>query len=210
MPELSTLLLFTGAAMVLILIPGPNALYVMTISLSQGHRAGLASALGVSLGTLVHVAATALGVSALLASSPLALDVVKYSGAAYLVLLAFRTFVDDPAAGPDGESPVYRLRQLIVRGVLVNVLNPKVALFFLAFLPQFVDPSRGAATIQVLVLGSVFFVLTLGCAALYALAGGAMSGRLRQSSGGDLQRYATAAVYLLLGTITATTSFGAA
>ena len=136
-----TLAIFALASAALIAVPGPAVIYIVTRSIHQGRRAGVASVLGIEVGALVHVAAAAVGLSALLASSALAFSVVKYAGAAYLIGLGLWTLVSgrhnetDPRAVPE-----VRLRRVFAQGVLVNAFNPKVALFFLAFLPQFVDP----------------------------------------------------------------------
>jgi threonine/homoserine/homoserine lactone efflux protein len=194
MPELSTLILFAGSAATLVLIPGPNLIYIVTRSVEAGRRAGLASMFGVETGTLVHVAAAAFGLSALLASSAVAFDALKYAGVAYLIFLgvrALRTKEAPTVAAPSG------MRRTFAEGVLVNVLNPKVSLFFLAFLPQFVDPARGDATTQVLVLGAVFMVIASVLDLLYVAAAGLLAGRLRNA-----RRYA-AGVYFALAALAA-------
>jgi threonine/homoserine/homoserine lactone efflux protein len=145
MPDLPSLLLFAGSAATLVLVPGPNLIYIVTRSVEAGRRAGFASMLGVETGTMVHVAAAAFGLSALLASSAVAFEIVKYAGVAYLVYLGVRALRsrDHEADSPATETG---MRRTYAEGVLVNVLNPKVSLFFLAFLPQFVDPAGGSAT----------------------------------------------------------------
>ena len=200
MPELSTLLVFAGAGLLLIAVPGPNLIYIAARSLGDGRRAGLVSALGVETGTLLHVAAAAAGLSALVASSATAFAAVKYLGAAYLVYLGLRALLrrEAPAATERPDSaplwPTYR------QGVVVQVLNPKVALFFLAFLPQFVDPARGSIAGQILVLGAVLTALGLLVDSLYAVAAGAIGARTRRRAGGArFGRRLTAAVYLALG-----------
>src|SRR5258708_37365970 len=150
MPTLSTIALFLLAALGLLLFPGPAVLYIITRSVAQGRRAGLASVLGVELASLTHAVAAALGLSALLLTSALAFSVVKYLGAAYLIYLGVRTLLlreerqQTPVQGSKNFS------QLFAQGFLVNLLNPKTALFFYAFLPQFVDPTRGAIVGQIL------------------------------------------------------------
>ncbi len=206
MPEASTLLLFAAAAVALIAVPGPNLIYITARSLADGRRAGLVSVLGVETGTLVHVAAAAGGLSALLASSAVAFAFVKYAGAAYLVYLGVKTLLArdaDPAAEAPPPAPLHRVYR---QAVLVQLLNPKVALFFLAFLPQFVDPSRGTVAGQILVLGAVVAVLGVCISSLYALAAGAAGARLRSRAGFVRgQRYLTGAVYLGLGAAAALT-----
>jgi threonine/homoserine/homoserine lactone efflux protein len=199
-PEASLLGLFVVAAIVLLLTPGPAVLYIVTRSVAQGRLAGLVSALGVHVGTLVHVAAAALGVSALLVSSALTFDIVKYLGALYLIYLGVRKLAgwDQPAQG-QAIAP-FRLRRLFAQGVVVNVLNPKTALFFLAFLPQFVDVTRGAVGFQILVLGLIFVALGVISDGLYALAAGTAGAWLKRD--GRLlrvERYVSGGVFVGLG-----------
>lgn len=164
MPEPSTLLMFALAAVALIAVPGPNIIYITTRSLADGRRAGMVSVLGVESGTLIHVAAAAAGLSALLASSAVAFSIVRYAGAGYLIYLGLRTLLkhDDAQDGNDSPPPA-ALGHVYRQALLVQLLNPKVALFFLAFLPQFVDPDR-AATSQVLVLGAIVAMLGVSIA----------------------------------------------
>jgi threonine/homoserine/homoserine lactone efflux protein len=201
-PSPSTLAAFAAAAFVLIAIPGPNMIYLVARSLTEGRRAGLLSALGVETGTLVHTAAAAIGLSAVLASSATAFAVVKYAGAAYLVYLGLRALLgrahgggdEVHAAPPPGDGHVYR------QALLTQVLNPKVAIFFLAFLPQFIDPDRAAAP-QIVVLGLTLAVMGLSIGAFTALAAGTLSQRLRarRSGGRPWGRWASGVVYLALG-----------
>ena len=153
-PSGQNLLLFIGAALVLLLIPGPAVLYVVGRSVAQGRKAGIVSVLGIHTATLIHILAAALGLSVLVLSSALAFNVVKYAGAAYLVWLGFRKlFGPAEIAGTNGELTRYSHARLFRDGFLVNLLNPKTALFFLAFLPQFVDVSRGHVAMQITLLG---------------------------------------------------------
>ena len=204
MPELSTLLVFAAAAIVLIAIPGPNHIYIVARSISQGRGAGLASALGVETGTLVHVGAAAAGLSALIASSATAFNVVRYVGAAYLVYLGLRALVRRAPVGVEVEIESAPHLRTFAEGVMVNVLNPKVALFFLAFLPQFIDPERGPVAVQTLVLGAVILVLALTADIVYALAASALGTRLRRRTGfGRMQQRLTGGVYVALGAVAA-------
>ena len=178
-PELSSLAVFVAAALVLLLTPGPAVLYIVARSIDQGRRAGLVSMLGVHAGTLVHVAAAAAGVSALLAASATAFSVVKYLGAAYLIYLGVRRLANrTPALAPGAGQPL-QLRRAFWDGVVVNVLNPKTALFFLAFLPQFADVSRGSVGLQILVLGAIFVLLGLITDGGYAVTAGTAAHWLR-------------------------------
>jgi threonine/homoserine/homoserine lactone efflux protein len=199
-PDPASLWLFCLAALALLAIPGPAVLYIVVQSAEQGRRVGLASVAGVHLGTLVHVAAAAVGLSALILASEVAFNVVKYAGAAYLVVLGIRRLLDR-----DGDTAFARpqepLRQAFLRGAIVNVLNPKTALFFLAFLPQFVDASRGSVWSQVIVFGLVFVGLGAITDSAYALAAGSVAGALRRKR--TLLRYGSGAVFIGLGAVAA-------
>jgi threonine/homoserine/homoserine lactone efflux protein len=199
-PDPTNLGLFALAALALLLIPGPSVLYIVTQSAAQGRVAGLASVAGIHAGTLVHLAAAALGISALVLASAVAFTTVKLAGAAYLIYIGIRRLLDrsSEADVEPGRAP---LRTLFFRGALVNVLNPKTALFFLAFLPQFVDTSRGGVWFQVVVLGLIFIVLGLISDSLYALAGGYIGGLLRRRR--TAMRYVSGTIYIGLGTAAA-------
>ena len=205
LPDPSRLGLFIGAALVLLLTPGPAVLYVVTRSVAQGPRAGLVSVLGVHAGTLVHVAAAVAGLSALLAASATAFSVVKYLGAAYLIYLGVRQVraraADAVDARPDAAPGLSRA---FVDGFVVNVLNPKTALFFLAFLPQFASVTRGAVSAQIACLGLVFVALGLITDALYALTAGRVAHWLRVRGNGALtRRWVPGTIYIGLGVATA-------
>ena len=159
-PDSTVVWLFCAAALALLAVPGPAVLYIVVQSAEQGRRVGLASVAGIHVGTLVHVAAATAGFSALIAASAVAFSSVKYAGAAYLVYLGMRKLLEGRAA-VQLERRREPLTRAFGRGVVVNVLNPKTALFFLAFLPQFVDPHRGGVWSQALVLGLVFVGLGL-------------------------------------------------
>src|SRR5262245_24275692 len=139
MPNWSSLSLFIAAALILVFMPGPNTLYIIARSIQQGRGAGIVSSLGVQVGTMIHIAAAALGLSALLLSSALAFNVVKYAGAAYLIYLGVRTLLTNDSLELEQAIQKADLRHVFYQGVVVNLLNPKTALFFFAFLPQFID-----------------------------------------------------------------------
>ena len=205
MPDASTYFLFVAAALALLLVPGPAVIYVVARSVEEGRLRGLVSVLGVELGTLLHVLFAAAGLSAIVASSVAAFSVVKWLGAAYLVWLGIRQILGggDEGETPSGGEDTYL--RVFSQSVLVQVLNPKVALFFLAFLPQFVDPSKGAAWIQVVVLGATLAVLGMFTDGLYALLGGAAGAWIRTKNLGLRRagRYVTGGVYIALGAVAA-------
>jgi threonine/homoserine/homoserine lactone efflux protein len=179
MPDTATLAVFAVAAVTLLVIPGPAVLYIVSRSVGQGRAAGLASVCGIHVGSLLHVAAAALGLSALLVSSALAYDTVRYLGAAYLVWLGVqRLLARDQDAGHAGAAR-QRLGRVFAQGVVVNVLNPKTALFFFAFLPQFVDAAGGSVPLQVAVLGATFVGIGLVTDSAYALLASTGAGLLR-------------------------------
>jgi threonine/homoserine/homoserine lactone efflux protein len=208
MPDASTFALFVAAALVLLLVPGPAVIYVVARSVEGGRLMGLVSVLGVELGTLLHVVFAAAGLSAIVVSSAAAFSVVKWLGAAYLIWLGLRNILgrdsgdeEVPSSDEGNHSRVF------AQSVLVQVLNPKVALFFLAFLPQFVDPSRGVAWTQIVVLGATLAILGLFTDGLYALLGGTAGDWIRkQSVGAGLRRagrFVTGGVYMALGAVAA-------
>ena len=156
-PQKPTFFTFLFAAFMLNIAPGPDMLYVIGRSVGQGRRAGIVSSLGVFVGCWVHILAAAFGIAALLRSSPVAFNVVRYAGAAYLIYLgirmvAKRTDLSSQQLKPENLGSIFR------QGAITNVLNPKVAIFFLAFLPQFIDASRGSVVLQILLLGLIFNV----------------------------------------------------
>src|SRR5215210_3131230 len=208
MPDVSTFALFVAAALALLLVPGPAVIYVVARSVEGGRLTGFVSVLGVELGTLLHGVFAAAGLSAIVVSSAAAFSVMKWLGAAYLVWLGLGHLLgrdggdeeEVPLSG--GEAKRFRV---FSQSVLVQILNPKVALFFLAFLPQFVDPSRGAAWTQVVVLGATLATLGLFTDGLYALLCGTAGGWIR-TKGLGLRRagsYVTGGIYIALGAVAA-------
>ncbi len=200
MPTPSTLALFAVAALALIAVPGPNVMYIVTRGITQGRTAALVSSFGVQSGGTVHVLAAAIGLSALVVSSSTAFNVVKYAGAAYLILMGVRSLVGGRDVRVDVDTPPMRMRRLFGQGFLISVLNPKVAIFFLAFFPQFIDPQRGSVAVQTLVLGAVFLAIGTCSDTVWALLSGTLGLWLRQRSGFLRgQRYVAGGVYLALG-----------
>jgi threonine/homoserine/homoserine lactone efflux protein len=180
-PDPSSLTLFVTGSIILLVIPGPAVFYVLSRAVGQGRSAGLVSAAGISVGTLCHATAAVLGLSALLASSARAFQTVKFAGAAYLVFLGVRTLLGKAAEQGPASGDVQSLFSVFGQGILVNVLNPKSALFFLAFLPQFVNPSKGHVTSQILFLGVLFAVMGLISDSSWALVAGNFAAKLRSS-----------------------------
>ena len=200
MPEPHALLLFMTAALALNVTPGPDMLYVATRSASEGRAAGIVSALGIGAGTLVHITAVALGLSALLRAIPVAHTVIRLAGAVYLIHLGARALLD--ASRPIGVTAVGHASLWVIfrQGVITNVLNPKVALFFLAFLPQFVDASRGDAAAQIVALGLLFDLSgTLVNLAVALLASSVVSRIRTNGRAGVWMRRASGLVFVGLG-----------
>ena len=175
MPSVDNLLLFLVASVLLVLTPGPNLLYLISRTLCQGRTAGLVSLAGTTTGFLVHILAAALGLSAVFLAVPIAYDAVRWAGAAYLLWLAWDSVRPLPGGGAGGLFAPRRLpdaapAQLYRMGLITSILNPKVALFYLALFPQFVEPARGSVFTQALVLGVVQIVIAVIGDALFVLA----------------------------------------
>ncbi|HUU14558.1 MAG TPA: LysE family translocator [Terriglobia bacterium] len=206
MPDPKTITLFVLAALVLLLTPGPAVLYIVARSIDGGRKAGIVSTLGIGVGTLFHVTAAALGVSALLVSSALAFNTVKYLGAAYLIYLGAQKLLRREEAS---ELQVFQRREMtrvFTQGILVNLLNPKTALFFFAFLPQFVDVSRGPVAAQVLFFGMLLVLMGLVSDGLYAVMAGTAGEWVRANSRFlRAQRYFSGGLLITLGVAAAFT-----
>jgi len=199
---------FVLSTVALLLVPGPTVLYLVTRSVVQGWRAGLWCVLGLACGTLVHVATATLGLSTLLASSALLMDLLRFGGAAYLIVLGLQQWCG-PMAAPPLELSSPSQGQSFVQSVLVNVLNPKITLFFVAFLPNFVSAERGPLPPQFLMLGLLFVALACVTNALYALCSSALGGVLHGNARFWVFKTRLAAgVYLGLGLVTALTPHG--
>lgn len=203
MPTLNTLLAFMLASAILVMIPGPAVIYIVNRGISQGRRAAVLSALGIETGALVHVIAATAGLSALIASSATLFNVVKYAGAAYLILLgimAWRSREDHDVEMTTLRPTSYR--RLYAQGIVVNIFNPKVSVFFLAFLPQFVSPGHGAVWLQMLLLGCVFLLVATVLDLCYAFASGSvgewLGGRPRIAG---MRNRISGATYIALGSL---------
>jgi threonine/homoserine/homoserine lactone efflux protein len=201
----SQLIFFMSAALALLLLPGPAVLYITARSASQGRVAGLVSVLAIETANFIQAVTAALGLSAILLSSALAFTVVKYLGAAYLIYLGIRKLLS-PESDVENESIKQEsLSQIYWQGLMINILNPKTAMFFIAFLPQFVDPDAGNVTLQTLLLGSIFVGMAIVTDSLYALLASSLAGRLTGKRFKKSQRYFAGLVYIGLGIATALT-----
>ena len=200
MPSTHAFAVFIPAGLVLLAIPGPSVLYIIATSVEGGRRHGLLSVAGVHVGSLVHVVAAAAGLSALIVSSAIAFSTVKYAGAAYLVYVGIRKWLErDDTAEVEARAPRSG-RRVFTQGVVVNVLNPKTALFFFAFMPQFLDRDRTVWT-QIAVLGLVWIALGLLSDGSYAIAGGTIGRFFRRRR--KAVRYTSGAIFVGLGAVAA-------
>lgn len=200
MPDAASLTIFILAALALLLTPGPAVMYIVGRSVDQGWKAGVVSSLGISLGTLAQLLATAFGLSAIVLSSAVAFSVIKYLGACYLIWLGVQRLraCDDAGEGPHASRD--SMRRIFTQGIVVNVLNPKSGLFLAAFLPQFVDVSKGHVAAQIVALGMILIVMGIVSDSVYAMAAGSIAGRLRGNRRlARRQRHFTGGLYILLG-----------
>ena len=202
MPSLTALELFAVAAFALIAVPGPAVLYIVSQSVGHGRKGGLAAVLGVEIGAFVHVLGAALGVSAIIASSATAFSALKIAGGVYLVVLGIRRLRERDTVKAPGAERSRPLGSIFRQGMLVNALNPKTALFFLAFLPQFVDPARGDVALQATILGLVFVAIATLCDAVWAIGAGSLAGVLHASARARrIERWASGGILIGLGAL---------
>lgn len=206
MPDTQTLALFALASFVLVIVPGPAVVYILTRSVSQGRTAGVVSAVGVNTGSLVHVLAAVAGLSIVLARSAVIFNGIKWAGVAYLAWIGIRTLMSDDATFTEPRTGHSSLRRIFTQGVLVNILNPKVAVFFLAFLPQFIDPGAANPELQSLVLGLLLILIGLVSDSFYAIVGGSIGDLFRTRPRlARLTRISAGCTYLSLAGIAAIT-----
>ena len=204
MPSVDSIIAFAIASLALLVIPGPAVLYVINRSISDGRSTALAAVAGLEIGNFMHVIAATLGLSAVIAASATAFGVVKWIGAGYLIYTGIRTLSRKPATFNQEQKTLTR-RKSFTQGIVVNTFNPKVALFFLSFLPQFIDTEKGSTALQSLVLGSIFVLLGMCSDGLYAILASALRGpMLRGKSLPIVQRYVAGSVFVLLGVVAAT------
>ena len=184
MMEINVMTLFFTSSVLLALAPGPDNIFVLLQAAQNGRLAGLLVTLGLCSGLLVHTSAVALGLAAVIKASAAAFYVLKFMGAGYLLYLAWQAFRAGAGPGPDAVLRVAAIkkRSLYLRGIIMNVTNPKVSIFFLAFLPQFVDPARGAVVPQIMVLGALFIAATILVFGGVSLLAGVIGERFRKSA----------------------------
>jgi threonine/homoserine/homoserine lactone efflux protein len=206
MIDSTSLTIFITAALILLLTPGPAVLFIVARSLEQGRWAGIVSALGVGAAGVLHVIVAAFGLSALLMQSAIAFGIVKYLGAAYLIFLGMKTLLAKSDISAIQTVEKSSLSRIFVQGFIVNLLNPKTALFFFAFLPQFVNPARGAVTPQIVFLGTIFVAMAITSDSLYAIvAGSARQIIVGNQRLGKWQKNFAGMIYIGLGITTALT-----
>lgn len=199
MPDLNSLISFAVASVALLVIPGPAVIYIVNRSVADGRQIGLAAVVGLELGTFMHVLAATVGLSAILATSENAFNVVKYLGASYLVLIGLRTLTRKPEAINTSVSSMTQ-SQAFRQGFIINTLNPKIALFFLSFLPQFIDPNISSNARQSLIFGSVFVLCGFVIDGIYALTASSLREVLVKGKALPfIQQYVAGVVFVLLG-----------
>jgi threonine/homoserine/homoserine lactone efflux protein len=209
MPDVSLLFIFMSASLVLLVTPGPAVLYIIARGIEQGRKAGIVSSFGLLAGSILQVSAAAFGVSVILVSSDIAFSAMKYAGAAYLIYLGFRTLLKNENLSREEPLAPDEMRRIFYQGLLINILNPKTVLFFFAFLPQFVDVSRGSVTLQMFLLGGVFNTMGICVGVLYALLAGTIGNWLRTHMRFlRTQRFVTGGILITLGVAAALSGSG--
>ena len=182
MIELTQLLLFIGAAFLLCLAPGPDNIYVLTQGMTKSKKAAIITTLGLCSGLIIHTSAAALGISVIFKTSELAFNIVKYAGAAYLLYIGYQAFkYRNLPLDLNVENSSSQLKKLFVKGFIMNILNPKVSIFFLAFLPQFVNTQTGNVPMQMITLGIIFMIMTVIVFSSIGIAANVLSSRLQSN-----------------------------
>ena len=205
MPSIDSVLAFAVASLALLVIPGPAVLYIINRSIADGRSTALAAVAGLEIGNFVHVIAATLGLSAVIAASAAAFGIVKWIGAGYLVYTGGRTLLRKPSTFDQDQKSLSR-RKSFTQGIIVNTFNPKVALFFLSFLPQFIDTDRGSTALQSLILGSLFVILGMLSDGMFAILASALRAPLQKGKSLPfVQRYVAGSVFVLLGLVASTT-----
>ncbi len=200
MPDNSTLVIFVTAAIILLIVPGPAVIYITAQSIDKGTKAGIVSTLGIASGTIVHVIGAAFGLSTILITSAAIYSIIKYAGACYLIYLGIKKFMGKEKGRTEPAENHSSLKKIFYDGMIVNIFNPKTALFFLSFLPQFVVVDKGSVISQMLFLGSLFVVMGILSDGLYAVTASKFGGFIkRKGYNPAVQNYFTGTVYIALG-----------
>ena len=203
LPDLENVLLFLAVATILIISPGPAVLYIVAKSIEQGYKAGIISVLGIGVGGLVHVIAAGFGISAILVTSATAFLALKYLGALYLIYLGVKKVLEKPATDQQPTHIKKRHSRIFYEGALVNIFNPKTAIFFFAFLPQFISLEKGGVTSQVVILGLLFILIAIFSDSLYVLLSGKIAFWIRTNRTYiKVHKYVIGLIYITLGLIT--------
>ena len=209
MIDTSTLSLFALAVFALVISPGPAVFYIVARTIEQGRLAGIVSTLGIGVGTICHIIAATVGLSALFMSSALAFNLVKYAGAGYLIYLGIKTLQSTGGHKDAVQIAQLPLHEIFYQAILVNVLNPKTTLFFFAFLPQFVDPAGSAVALQIVILGLIIIAIGLVSDVAYVLLASSLGGWLKQNPKMErIQRYVAGGTYITLGVVAAFSGVG--
>lgn len=204
MIDIPTLSVFALAVLALVISPGPAVFYIVARTIEQGRLAGVFSLLGIGVGTVLHIVAATVGLSALFMSSALAFNVVKYAGAGYLIYLGIKTLRSQGSAKDIDIEERLPLPEIFYQGVLVNLLNPKTTLFFFAFLPQFVDPAGSPVALQILVLGLVIIAIGFVTDLVYVLVASSLGNWLQENPRMKrIQKYIAGGTYITLGLVAA-------
>ena len=205
--DTSSIILFLSAAFFVLVVPGPAVIYITTRSLDQGTKAGIVSTIGIAFGSVIHVGFAAFGLSAILVTSAYAFAIIKFAGAAYLIYLGITKLFSKTKFDFEKEKIQKSNSKMFVEGMLVNLLNPKTALFFFSFLPQFADAANGSIALQIFILGMIFVLMGLVSDSLYAIVAGTFQKYiLTHPRILNIQKYVTGSIYILLGAVTALTS----
>jgi len=179
MIELSNLLIFIGASFILCLVPGPDNIYVLTQGMTKSKKAAIITTLGLTTGLIIHTSAAAFGISAIFQTSEMAFNIVKYIGALYLLYIAYQAFkYRNEPLDLSVQNSNSELKKLYIKGFIMNILNPKVSIFFLAFLPQFITPANGNVPLQMIILGLVFMAITIVVFSVIGIVGNMLSEKL--------------------------------
>jgi threonine/homoserine/homoserine lactone efflux protein len=199
MLDSTQIILFCSTSLLLAITPGPDIIYVITRGITQGHKSAMAAAAGFSLGNIAHTTFAIVGLSAIIRSSALAFTAIKIAGALYLIYIGWKTFTSKGGASAEKDNKILSPKAVFIQSITANILNPKVALFFIAFFPQFVKPQNGHTASQMALLGLLFIICTFIVFSACALFSGQIGEKLKNSKGAGLLNKAAGAVLMGLG-----------